>query len=953
MRPTRSLLRTLTASLAAALVLGLAVSALPGGVPIARAGTVSPDADDPVVRLVVRVDSRAAADLVAAAAGRSGARTTGRVPRLHAVSLDVPAGRAAALRAGLLRRDDVRSVEPVHRRWLLEEPADPRFAEQRTYLDAIRATTAWGRSAHGSPSVRIAVVDSGVDVTHPDLAGKVAGTFNAVKPGSGVRDLVGHGTGVASIAAAATGNGVGISGAGYDSALLVAKVADRTGRIFTDDLAAGIVWAADSGADVINLSLGGPTSDGLEKAAVDYAQRKGALVVAAAGNDGTTTRQFPAALPGVLGVGATTVNGAARASFSSYGPWVDVAAPGRSIVLASPGGGYERADGTSFSAPLVAGEAALLAAFRPGRTADELRAAITAGATPAKLGFARGVVDVDASLDLLPPATVPSVTAPADGSAVSGTATVSVSTTAPRVRIGLGDLTQLVSAAGGVATAGFATYGLDGPQTVTAADCSRIDQCGDARATVTAVVANGGPALTSPADASQQDGDTISAVAEAPADAAVRFGVEGSRVSVTDTSAPFAADLSTESLADGTHVVSAVLCRRNGSACDTAHPSRATVGVDRLHPAITGLSATRISPDGDGRADKVRVRYRLDQRATVTLRVRDASGRVATARSLGSLPAGGHEVVWNGRKRGDAVADGAYTLQVVTAAPPQSGLASRAVTVDTVAPRLRGAGLSSERVLPVRDDYLDRVTATATLKEQSRWVALEVRSSSGRLVRTVREAPRRGVAPGPVSVGWNGRDASGDLVPPGRYAVRLVAQDLAGNRRAGPARPVTLSTQRLVKQSGSLTVTARSSLTESFFDDCSLVFRHTSGKRKGWVGYDSSATCSSGDAFAAADHQVRLPAAVRYGSVRLSAFGGRGDPKFRDAARVELHDRAQNISDTAFRLAPSVGTHTGPAVPAEPLLIRHRVLRWTTATTGVAWYDVESYTVRFTYFVLR
>ena len=87
MRPTLSVLRALTAALAAALVLGLAVSASPGGAQVARAGTVSPGADDPQVRLVVRADSRAAADLVSAAAGRAGARTTGRVPRLHAVSL--------------------------------------------------------------------------------------------------------------------------------------------------------------------------------------------------------------------------------------------------------------------------------------------------------------------------------------------------------------------------------------------------------------------------------------------------------------------------------------------------------------------------------------------------------------------------------------------------------------------------------------------------------------------------------------------------------------------------------------------------------------------------------------------------------------------------------------------------------------------------------------------------
>ena len=257
----------------------------------------------------------------------------------------------------------------MHRRWLLEEPADPRFAEQRTYLDAIRATTAWGRPAHGSPSVRIAVVDSGVDVTHPDLAGKVAGTFNAVKPGSGVRDLVGHGTGVASIAAAATGNGVGISGAGYDSALLlVAKVADRTGRIFTDDLAAGIVWAADSGADVINLSLGGPTSDGLERDAVEYAQRKGALVVAAAGNDGTTTRQFPAASPACSASGRPPST--EQRVVQQLRPLGRRRRP-RPIHRPGPGRRLRAGGRDVLLAPLVAGEAALLAAFRPGRTADE------------------------------------------------------------------------------------------------------------------------------------------------------------------------------------------------------------------------------------------------------------------------------------------------------------------------------------------------------------------------------------------------------------------------------------------------------------------------------------------------------------------------------------------------------------------------------------------------------
>ena len=224
--------------------------------------------------------------------------------------------------------------------------------------------------------MRIAIVDSGVDVRHPDLAGKVVGTYNAVTGGTDVHDVVGHGTGTASVAAAATGNGVGIAGAGRDSSLLAVKVADVTGRIFTDDLAAGIVWAVDNGADVVNLSLGGPTSDRLEKAAVAYAEAHDVLVVAAAGNEGTSAKQYPAALPGVLAVGATSSNGAVRAPFSSYGSWVDLAAPGRSIVVATPGGGYEVADGTSYSAPLVSGAAALLAAYRPGRTAAELQQAL-------------------------------------------------------------------------------------------------------------------------------------------------------------------------------------------------------------------------------------------------------------------------------------------------------------------------------------------------------------------------------------------------------------------------------------------------------------------------------------------------------------------------------------------------------------------------------------------------
>ena len=943
MRPTRSLLRALAGAAALAVLAPLGPLTATG----AQAGTVAPDGDDPQVRLVVRTESRAAGQDVLDGATRDGARTVGRVPRLNAVSIELPSSRVAGLRDRLLRRGDVTSVEVAHRRWLAEDPADPRLAEQRAYLDAVRAPAAWDRT-HGTSGVRIAVVDSGVDVTHPDLASKIAGTYNAVTPGSGVRDMVGHGTGVASVAGAATSNGEGIAGAGYDTSLLAVKVADRTGRIFTDDLAKGIVWAADSGADIINLSLGGPTSDGLERAAVEYAQRRGALVVAAAGNAGTSARQFPGALAGVVAVGATTANGSARASYSSFGPWVDVAAPGSSILLASPGGGYERADGTSFSAPMVAGEAALLLAFRPDRTADQLRQAITAGATSARLGFARGNVDFAASLDLLPPATTPTIVSPVDGSGSSGVVTVSAASSAPRVRLALADQTTVVATSSGVAAASFATYGLSGPQTATATDCSAIGQCAATSATATTTVSNAAPTLTSPVAGSTQSGDQIRVSADAPAGAAVRFRVDGTSLSAT-TTAPYTSTIPLETLANGAHTVSAVLCRDDAARCDTGNPATVGITVQRLHPGITGLSTTALSPNGDGRNDTTTVRYRLEARQSVTFRVRDAAGRLVASRALGTQSAGSHSVVWDGRAGGKAVRDGDYRVQVAAASGSQRGLASRALTVDTKAPALGTVARSSARVLPVRDGYLDRVALATTLRERVRSVALEVRSRS----RVVRSVTRTGVGAKPVALVWNGRDRAGRIVSSGSYTARLVVTDAAGNRRASAAKSVTVSGQRLVRRSGSMTVTARESLTESFADDCSLVFRHSSGKRKGWIGYYASGTCDSGDAYAVADHQVRLPAAARYGSVRVSAHGGRGDPRFADTARLVYHDSRQNVSDVGFRLGSVLGTHTGPKARADRHLIRQRVLRWSTYTTGTNWYDVDTYTVRFTYFVLR
>lgn len=940
MRLSRALRRALPTVVASATVVAL----LP-----AAPAAAAPTPDEPQLRLVVRTTTRAAGADVLHAARRYGGEPGGRVPALRAVTLEVPASAARVITRRLLDRDDVTSIDTARRRWLSEQPSDPRFPDQRTYFDAVRATAAWSRSAHGSPDVRIAVVDSGVDVTHPDLAGKVVGTYNAVTRGSDVRDLVGHGTGVASVAAAVTNNGEGIAAAGYDSTLLVAKVADRTGRIFTDDLAAGVVWAVNHGATVVNLSLGGPSSDRLERDAVRYAQRRGVLVVAAAGNDGSNTEQFPASLPGVLGVGATSADGGARAPFSSYGGWVDVGAPGRDLVVAKAGGGYETVDGTSFAAPIVSGEAALLAAYRPGRTGPDLAAAIIGGANATKLGFARGLVDFDTSLDLLPPASTPVLSTPPGP--VSGPLTVTASSTAASVRFELGDQVSTVATRSGTASATFETYGLGGPRVLRATDCSRLDQCAATSAAATVSIANPAPNLTAPAEGADASADTLDATAEAPADASVGFLVDGVLRDI-DTVPPFATRMSTETLADGRHTVAAVLCRRDRTTCDTSTADQASVTVDRLHPRVRSVSRFFVSPNGDGRGDTTTVTYRLESTQAVSLRVRSASGAVMLARRLGVQEAGVHEATWDGRgSAGRVLPDAQYTLEVSTRDPAgsQLGLASRPVTVDLRRPRVSRPRADRGSVFPVRDGYRDLMDLRASVGPDVRSTVLEVRTLSGRLVDT----RRAGLGADTAAVTWDARTRSGRVLPPGRYRLRLLAEDEAGNQRRSPSLRAVVSGRRLVRRTGTLSVTARATLDETFADDCSMVFRHTEGRHRGWVGYFASGTCTSGDAYAVGDHEVRLPPAARYGTVRVSAHGGRGDTKYRDTARLTYYDRYQNLSPFVLRLGARTGTYAGPRVKAERVLSGRRVLRWSTMTTGVAWYDVERYTVDYTYFVLR
>ena len=240
-----------------------------------------------------------------------------------------------------------------------EASSDPLFSQQWG-VTRIGAPQAW-TVTRGKDTVVVAVVDTGVDYTHPDLVGPVdaAADYDFVNGDSSAMDDNGHGTHVAGIIAAIADNGVGGAGVAPGCRILPVKVLDSKGSGDTVGVAAGIRYAADAGAKIINLSLAGP-SDATMGNAVAYAQGKGCVVVAAAGNEGSDGgASYPARYAGVVGVGATDPSNA-RATFSNYGIGVDIAAPGVNVLSTLPGGGYGSLSGTSMASPFVSAVAALV-----------------------------------------------------------------------------------------------------------------------------------------------------------------------------------------------------------------------------------------------------------------------------------------------------------------------------------------------------------------------------------------------------------------------------------------------------------------------------------------------------------------------------------------------------------------------------------------------------------------
>ncbi|MDN5272252.1 S8 family peptidase [Chloroflexus sp. MS-CIW-1] len=291
----------------------------------------------------------------------------------------LPAGMPSELALAHIRSlNGVIYAVPDYERTISRTSNDP-LRDQQWALGTIAAYDAWDITT-GGPVV-IAVIDTGVDANHPELAGRVLGGFNAITGSSNSGDDNGHGTAVAGIIAASGDNGEGIAGLCWGCVILPIKACLRNGRCRDSSVISAIRWATDNGARIINLSLGGSSPSPALQEAVRYANERGVLIVAASGNERAegNTPNYPAAYAEALAVGATGYSDEVT-GFSNTGDFIDLVAPGIDIATTIPGNGYALATGTSFASPFVSGAAALIMTLRPDLSNSDVRCVLAISA---------------------------------------------------------------------------------------------------------------------------------------------------------------------------------------------------------------------------------------------------------------------------------------------------------------------------------------------------------------------------------------------------------------------------------------------------------------------------------------------------------------------------------------------------------------------------------------------
>ncbi len=377
------------------IVLALAFMLSGAGINSASA-QASPEEDFLSGEILVKFEPGTRGQTISDVHRRNGGEVEEVIRGINVQVIRVPTGQEQRLVNLYERNPNVRyaEVNSLYQAFDQEKPNDPKVDEQWQYHNTgqtggtsgadIYAFEAWDTTT-GSGSVPIAILDTGIKAGHEDLNNVTKSTnfatcnyYNYYFFACSLDDNQGHGTHVAGSAAANSNNGVGVAGTCRGCSLFNAKVLDDNGSGANSWIANGIIWSADEGAKVISMSLGGSSSSNTLRDAVDYAWGKGAVLVAAAGNDNTSNPSYPAYYQNVIAVGATDHKDL-KASYSNYGSWVDVAAPGSAILSTTVDSAkYGKYNGTSMSTPHVAGVAGLVWSTSPGASNQDVRNKIEA-----------------------------------------------------------------------------------------------------------------------------------------------------------------------------------------------------------------------------------------------------------------------------------------------------------------------------------------------------------------------------------------------------------------------------------------------------------------------------------------------------------------------------------------------------------------------------------------------
>lgn len=412
---------------------------------------------------------------------RIGAKPLSKLSELGVLRVNVKGDVQEAL-AQYMESGLVEFAEPNYlRKAAAAVPDDPYYVDQWG-LGKIEAESAWDELGSNTQTINVAILDTGIDLTHEDLQGVIATDptqsnsvlgkhFFTDKTGkqasdNDITDSVGHGTHIAGIIGAVANNGKGIAGISSAARIMPVKVLDGIGYGNDADIAQGLVWATDNKARIINLSLSGSVKTKTLGNAVKYAVDRGVIVIAATGNEGNSGPNYPAAYDGVIGVGATDDEDMWMHE-SNYGSYVDLVAPGVSILSTYPasksydGTEYEVNTGTSMAASFVSGLASLILTKNPNLTGEQVKGIMMVSATDlGQTGWDRfygyGRIDANRALGFSDDTKEPTVaiTSPASGTVVSASS-MNMTATASDIDSDIAFVEFLVNGTRAVSTSTF------------------------------------------------------------------------------------------------------------------------------------------------------------------------------------------------------------------------------------------------------------------------------------------------------------------------------------------------------------------------------------------------------------------------------------------------------------------------------------------------------------------